>query len=342
MNFTELKSWDSSLEIVGPQTSDQEFTSITLFENATSGSLCFIKDKSFFKKWLLKKDELSHLSLGLIVDKVLFDSFDQDQKDDLKSGCSTLITSQNVPLSMCLLSKPFYDKLFIKDSDLVDGRQMGTAQIDPRADIAQDVFIGAGVIVGAGCVIHAGAKILSHVTIGQDVEIYPDVVIYPRCQIGDRVRLHSGVVIGADGFGYEFSQGAHHKIWHLGTVEIHDDVEIGAQSCVDRGTFSSTVIGAGSKIDNQVQIGHNCKIGKAVIICGQAGVSGSARIGDYTVIGGKAGVGPGVEIGDACQIAGTAMVTGHLANKSVVAGHPARPLKEWMKGIAYVRKESLK
>lgn len=342
MNFNELKSWDSSLNLENSQLPDQVFTSIALFENASQGSLCFIKDKAFYKRWSLKKEELKPLHIGLIIDQALYASLDEEQKNELKNSSGTIITSTQVPISMCLLSKPFYDRLFVDDHDLVDGRQMGTAQIDPRAQIAQNVFIGEGVVIGAGTVIHAGAKILSHVVIGQDSVIYPDVVIYPRCQIGNRVRLHSGTIIGADGFGYEFSAGVHHKIWHLGTVEIHDDVEIGAQSCVDRGTFSATVIGAGSKIDNQVQIGHNCKIGKAVILCGQVGISGSARVGDFTVVGGKAGVGPGVEIGMACQVAGTAMVTGNLADKSVVAGHPARPLKEWMKGVAYLRKESLK
>lgn len=342
MNFNDLLSWDSSLNLEKSQFPEQTFQMISLFENAGPGTLCFIKDKVFYKKWQEQSSCLQSFNLGLILDKNLYAQLPEEEKDVLTALSGTILTSSNVSISMCKISKPFHQKIFQSDLDLIDGRQMGTASIDPRADIAQNVFIAEGVSIGAGTVIHSGVTILSNVKIGEDVEIFPNTVVYQNCIIGNRVRLHSGVVIGADGFGYEFAEGVHHKIWHLGNVVIHDDVEIGALTTIDRGTFSSTSIGAGTKIDNQVQIGHNCRIGRGVIICGQSGLSGSAAVGDYTVIGGKAGVGPGVQIGMACQVAGSAMVTGNLSDKSVVAGHPARPLREWMKGVAYVRKESLK
>lgn len=342
MNFNDLLSWDSSLTLEKSQLPEQSFQKISLFENAESNNLCFIKDKAFYKKWQEQASTLKSLQLGLIVDKKLFTELPQEERESIYTLAGTILTSPHVPITMCKISKPFHQALFEKDLDLIDGRQMGSATIDPRADIAQNVFIAQGVSIGARSIIHAGVTILSNVQIGEDVEIFPNTVIYQNCIVGNRVRLHSGVVIGADGFGYEFADGAHHKIWHLGNVVLHDDVEIGSLTTIDRGTFSSTVIGAGTKIDNQVQIGHNCRVGRGVIICGQSGLSGSAVVGDFTVIGGKAGVGPGVQIGMACQVAGSAMVTGNLADKSVVAGHPARPLREWMKGVAYVRKESLK
>ena len=125
-------------------------------------------------------------------------------------------------------------------------------------------------------------------------------------------------------------------------MTIGHNVEIGANSCVDQGTFSPTTIGDGTKVDNHVQIAHNCKIGRGVIICGHVAFGGSAVIGDFTVLGGKAAVGNGVIVGKACQVAGNAMVNSDIEDSSVVAGHPARPLKEWLRGVAWLRQQSLK
>ena len=150
------------------------------------------------------------------------------------------------------------------------------------------------------------------------------------------------MVIGSDGFGYTFHQGQHKKIWHMGGVIIQDDVEIGSNSSVDMGTFSPTIIGAGTRIDNLVQVAHNCKIGKGCVLCGQSGVAGSAILEDFVVLGGRAAIGPDVHIGMGAQIAGGAKVTdGVWPAGSKLGGHPARDLREWMKGLAYVRKMSL-
>ena len=148
-------------------------------------------------------------------------------------------------------------------------------------------------------------------------------------------------MIGADGFGYNFSKGVHHKVWHVGSVVIGNDVEIGGGTCIDGGTFSPTYIGNGSKIDNQVQVGHNCKLGTGVVLCGQVGIGGSTTIGDYTVLGGAAMVANGMKIGKAVQIAGGSGVTGAIEDGAVVGGFPARDIKEWFKGVAYVRRQSL-
>jgi UDP-3-O-[3-hydroxymyristoyl] glucosamine N-acyltransferase len=221
---------------------------------------------------------------------------------------------------------------------------MGTTEIDPSARISQHVFIGEHVKIGANVDVLPGTVFSSFVSIGENTKIYPNVTIYPFTTIGKNCWFHSGVVIGSDGFGYTFHQGQHQKIWHMGGVIIHDDVEIGSNSSVDMGTFSPTVIGQGTRIDNLVQIAHNTKIGRGCVICGQAGIAGSAVLEDYVVLGGRAAVGPDSHIGMGTQIAGGAKVT-ESANwpaGSKLGGHPARDLREWMRGLAYLRKMSLR
>ncbi len=175
-------------------------------------------------------------------------------------------------------------------------------------------------------------------SIGEASIIFPSVTLYPQTKIGRHCRLHSGVVIGADGFGLELIDGVHEKIWHIGNVEIGDHVEIGANSCVDAATFSSTTIGDGTKIDNLVQVGHNAQIGKHVLLCGQSGVGGSGVAGDYATIGGQAGVGPHASIGTQAQLGGGGMVPLYVPDRASYAGHPARPYREWLKGKALLKR----
>jgi UDP-3-O-[3-hydroxymyristoyl] glucosamine N-acyltransferase len=344
MKLKDLMSWDSQLELVTKLKNDCEVTTLIPIDSTSlkAGGLGFIKDKKFLEKALELSENPSTSEVALVLTDELFEK-NKDQIQQLESRFMALLSSKNVALSIALLSKPFYEIQLQQTNDIVDARQMGSAQVSPMADIAQDVFLGKGVVVKAGAKIHSGARILSNCVIGEDCEIFPNVTLYPFCRLGKRVRLHSGCVLGADGFGHEFHEGVHLKVWHVGGVEIGDDVEIGAGSCVDRATMGVTRIGSGTKIDNHVQIGHNCQVGRGVIICGQSGLSGSVQVGDFTVLGGKAGVGPGVIIGKACQIAGSAMVAqGEWPDGSKLGGHPARPYKEWMKGLAYIRRQSLK
>lgn len=248
----------------------------------------------------------------------------------------------NVPLAMSFISKPFYDSVVEKDNDEVDGRQMGTCEIDPAAIIAQNVFIGAHVKIESNVKILPGTVVSSHCHIGKGSILYPNVTLLPRTSVGKNCRIHSGTVIGSDGFGYNFDKGVHHKLWHFGGVQIGDDVEIGSNVSVDQGTFGPTLIGAGSKIDNLVQVAHNVKLGTGVILCGQAGCAGSSTAGDYSVFGGGSRLGPDATVGRECQVGGMAGVISDVEDKSVVAGFPARPLKEWLKGIAHLRRLALK
>lgn len=298
----------------------------------------FIKNKNFMADFLQSEDALH---IGVIIEKKFFDLVSPDQLELIKQKAWWVATVVDVNLAMSFLSKPFYDEKIGNPNDMVDGRQMGTASIHPSVWIAQGAFLGENVTIAENAKIHSGVTLMSGVTIGEGTEIFPGTTVYRNVKIGNNVRIHANCVIGADGFGYNFSKGVHHKVWHMGSVIIEDDVEIGAATCIDSGTFSPTKIGRGSKIDNQVQIGHNCKLGTGVILCGQAGLGGSTTIGDYTVFGGDAKAANGLKIGKGVQIAGGAGVINNVEDGEVLGGFPARNIKEWMKGVAYIRKHSL-
>ncbi len=332
MNFNQLTNYDPTLQIITTQV-DADVVTICNLENLQEKALIFLGDAKFLKHFLTIKNPPK---LHIILHESL-----KEQAPVLREHYSLGLSSKP-SVCMSLLSKPFYQAKVQKLNSWHDARQSGEVQVDPSAYIAQGVFLGEGVKIGANVKIHAGCVIDGMCEIGEGSEIYPNVTIYPFVKIGKNVRIHSGTTIGADGFGYNFDKGVHHKVWHFGGVEIGDDVEIGANSCVDAGTFSSTKIGPGSKLDNHVQIGHNCRLGAGVVICGHVALGGSTSLGDFTVVGGKAGFGNGLTLGKGCQVAGGALVNCDWPDGSVVAGHPARPLKEWLKGVAWLRKESLK
>jgi len=215
-----------------------------------------------------------------------------------------------------------------------------TPSVHPSARIGQGAKLGKGVsldeyaVIGRGASVGDGAWIGAHAVIGDGVRIgaesriYPNVTVYSGTEIGERVRLHAGAVIGSDGFGYVFQNGAHAKIPHVGRCIIGDDVEIGANTTVDRGSIDDTVIGPGTKIDNLVQIGHNCRIGKLCLIMAQVGVAGSTRVEDGCVLAGQAGVGGHLTIGAGAKIAGQAGVFGDVPAGESWSGYPARPHRE--------------
>jgi UDP-3-O-[3-hydroxymyristoyl] glucosamine N-acyltransferase len=338
--FSNLKEFDSSIELFSSKDQDPDVLGLTNIEFPRDGHLIFIKDKKFLNKFLEAKDTWIDFKFGVLITKDLWDK--SGEETGLVDDVEFIATSKSIDLSISFLSKPFYDEKFSELNNMVDGRQMGTAEVHPTAHIAQTAFIGEGVIIGTNVKIHAGAVIMAKAEIGDNTVIYPNATIYEFVKLGKNCRIHSQATIGADGYGYNFDAGVHHKVWHMGSVIIGDDVEIGANSAVDQGTFSPTTIGSGTKIDNHVQIGHNCQIGVGVIMCGNSGVAGSSTVGDYCVFGGKAAFGNGLTLGKGSQLAGSAMVTSSWPEGSVLGGHPARPVKEWLKGVAFVRKESLK
>lgn len=223
--------------------------------------------------------------------------------------------------------------------------------LDPTSIIAPDARIGAGVYIGAhvtvgsgsaiedGCRIESGAKIGDGVSIGERSIIHPNVVIEDACSIGSNVVLHAGVVIGADGFGYVRSDGGEYrKFPQIGTVRIDDDVEIGANSCVDRGALGETRIGRGTKIDNLVQVAHNVSIGANCVIAAHTGISGSVVIEDDCVIGGQVGIADHVRIKKGAVIgARSAIFPGKIVGPGVWAGTPVQPLDEYKRQNARIK-----
>ena len=205
---------------------------------------------------------------------------------------------------------------------------------------SQKVCIGpcavveSGARLGAGTTVHSCAVVGRGAIVGDDCVIHSQVTIHPRCILGNRVVIHSSAVIGADGFGYELVQGRHVKIDQIGIVQIDDDVEIGACTTVDRARFGRTWIREGTKIDNLVQIGHNCVIGRHCIIVSQTGISGSTRLGDYVTIGGQVGVAGHLEIADQVMLMAKSGVTKSITQSGAYTGFPARPLIEGRKVLA--------
>jgi len=200
-----------------------------------------------------------------------------------------------------------------------------TATIDPTAHIGPLCVVETGARVGAGSVLQASIFVGQDAKIGEGCWVMPGVVIAATCSLGNRVRLQPGVIIGSDGFGYEFVQGRHEKIPQIGTVVIEDDVEIGANSTLDRARFSRTRVGEGTKIDNLVQVAHNVVIGKHCILCSQVGISGSTTLEDYVVLGGQAGVGGHITLGKGTKAGGQTGIAFTTEPGSYLNGTPAIP-----------------
>lgn len=215
--------------------------------------------------------------------------------------------------------------------------------IDPTAHIAPYVVIGAGSRVGPGAAVLAHAVVGRRCAVGEGAVLHPHAVLYDDTEVGPGCIIHSGAVLGADGFGYATYQGVHHKVPQVGRVVVEADVEIGANSTVDRATLGETVLGAGTKIDNLVQVGHNVRVGRHCILCGQAGIAGSTRLGDYVVLAGQAGVAGHIELGDRVQVAAKSAALTGVQPGTTVAGIPAVEMRKWRRQAVLVsRLEEMK
>lgn len=212
-----------------------------------------------------------------------------------------------------------------------------TARVHPSAQISSAASIGAGVTIGPGCKIHAGVTVGAGCQIGSDCVLYPNVTLYSYTQLGDRVTLHAGTVIGAHGFGYHNVNGRHVPTAQLGYVKIENDVEVGAAVTIDRGTYGATLIGEGTKIDNQVMIAHNCRIGRHNLLCSQVGIAGSCTTGDYVVMAGQVGLKDHVHLGDGVVVCAQSGVMEDLS-KGVYLGSPATTQREQLQIMAVQRR----
>ncbi len=250
-------------------------------------------------------------------------------------GWGTQLIVKDTRLALALLSQVFgLEPSFAKGIH-------PTAVIHETAQLAEDVQIAAHVVIAENALIGSGTQIGANcyfganVTVGKNCTVYPGVTVYPESRIADRVRLHAGVVIGSDGFGYARGPRGAVKIQHLGSVTIEDDVEVGANTCIDRGTLGETVIGARSKIDNLCQIGHNVQIGSDCLIAGTVAIAGSTSLGRGVILGGGAGVVDHVHIADGAQVGARSLVTKSIPAGESWNGYPAEPYKK------YVRKHYL-
>ncbi|MFO0917994.1 MAG: UDP-3-O-(3-hydroxymyristoyl)glucosamine N-acyltransferase [Planctomycetaceae bacterium] len=209
-----------------------------------------------------------------------------------------------------------------------------SAWISPSAKIGWDCSIGPGAyvgddtVIGSGCDLYPGAYVGPHCQIGADVTLYPQVVLYHDVRVGDRVIIHAGAVIGADGFGYKFEGGRFHKIPQLGWVEIEADAEIGACTTIDRGAIGPTIVGEGTKIDNLVMIAHNCELGQHNIFASQVGLAGSCTTGDYVRLGGQVGIKDHVRLNSGCSIGAKGGVHKDIPAGETWIGYPATPEHE--------------
>lgn len=292
--------------------------------------------------------------------------------DHARPGQLTLIGNQryadrwhDCPASAALimrgLERPSVDSkalIWIDNSDLAFSKALAlfapppvhaapgihpTAIIHETARLGKDVrvgphcMIGPHVTLGDGCTLHNRVTILDHTTLGNQCTLWSGVVIRDRCTLGDRCIIHPNAVVGADGFGYrpEMTPNGPRlvKTPQIGTVVIGHDVEIGAGSCIDRAKCNATVIGDGCKIDNLVQIGHNCRLGKMVVISGCTGVGGSTVIGDGTMIGGHAAIADHIVIGTGVRLGGGSQVASNVPDGVTYAGSPARPFREALREV---------
>ncbi len=296
-----------------------EINGVAGIADAKDGDITFFADK----KWL--KDLKDCMASAVIV------------KEEIKDIGKPQIIVKNPLYSFSKLLAIFYP-VSHPDKGLSE-----FAFISNKASLSQNVsiqpfaFISDGVKIGAGSIIYPNVFIGKNTKVGDNCLIYPNVVIQHGVTIGNRVIIYSGAVIGSDGFGYVQEGGIHHKIPQIGTVIIEDDVEIGANTTIDRATTGATIIGRGSKIDNLVQIGHNVRVGSNVILVSQTGIGGSSEVGDGVVLGGQVGVADHVIIEAGTMIAAKAGVMGKVT-RGIYSGAPALPHKDWWRAIAIFNK----
>lgn len=244
---------------------------------------------------------------------------------DRTSATKTLIRVKNARVAFAKVLPLFFSE------PVLEGRRHPTAIIPNSASVDESAYIGPHCVIGEHCRIGERVALLGgnhlgdNCVVGEDSKLFPNVVLYARSQIGKRVRLHAGCVIGSDGFGYVFDSGAHHKVLQVGHVIIGDDVELGANTTVDRGAIGATVIGKGTKVDNLVQIAHNVQVGEHCIVVSQAGIAGSTKLGSYVVLGGQVGLAGHLKIGNQVTIAAQSGVMHDVPDGEKWLGSPAQP-----------------
>jgi UDP-3-O-[3-hydroxymyristoyl] glucosamine N-acyltransferase len=250
------------------------------------------------------------------------------------SGTSTsntgkvLIRVKNTRVAFARALALFFPEPALSPGIHPSGQIDSSAKVDASAYIGPNCVIGERVRVEAGVVLHAGNVVADDCKLGAGTVLFPNVTLYPRTEVGQRVRIHAGTVIGSDGFGYVLDGGVQLKVPQVGHVIIGDDVEIGANTTIDRGALGPTVIGKGTKIDNLVQIGHNVQIGEYCIVISQVGVAGSCKLGNYVILAGQAGLAGHLTLGNKVTVGAQAGVMHNIPDGQMWLGSPAQPDKQ--------------
>lgn len=292
---------------------------ISSLESASEGEIAFVEDPKLMEAAAASKASC------LIV------------PEGARVNASCLIEAAHPKLAFALIAKLLHPPVRREPLVHPSANVAASASVDESAFIGARVEIGEGAEVGAGTQILAGAFVGDDVRIGRDCVLHPNVVLYDGVQLCDRVILHAGVVVGADGFGYVRSETGYHKFPQRGTVVIEDDVEIGANTCIDRGALGQTRVGRGTKIDNLVQVGHNVRIGERVVIASQTGISGSTVIEDDVVIGGQVGMGDHARVQSGAIVGSKAgILPGKIVRPGVWWGIPVQPLEDYKRLNAHM------
>ena len=287
-----------------------QITGFAQADNARPGDLTFAEKESYFTA-----AEASHASAILV-------------SEPFTSTKKVLIRVKNARVAVARLLPLFFPPdehaPGIHPRAVIDP----SAQIHPTAHVGANCIVQAGVKIGARSVLMGGNHLGKNAQLGEDVCLFPNVVIYSRTQIGNRVSIHAGSVIGSDGYGYVLDEGRHRKMLQVGNVVIHDDVEIGSNTSIDRAALGSTVIGQGTKIDNLVHIAHNVVMGRHCLIMGQVGFAGSTTLGDYCVVASQSGIAGHLKLGHQSMVGAKSGVMRDIPDKGTVLGYPAYPDKE--------------
>ncbi len=294
---------------------DFEISAINTLDAASSDEISFFDNPKYLER-------LPYTKAGAVFVKEAF-------VDRLLEGTVALVTDE--PYLKMAMASYYFQKPLIRDA--------GKAKVAESAQIAENVHIGNGAVIGENVVILSGAVIGEEVEIGDGTLIHPNVTLYNDVKIGKKCIIQAGAVIGSDGFGYAHTKlGEHVKIYHNGNVVIEDDVEIGANTTIDRAVFGTTLIKKGAKIDNLIQIGHNCKVGEYTILVSQVGLSGSTKLGRNVVMGGQSATSGHLEIADFVTIAARGGVTKSIKERDTYSGFPLLKHKDWLKLQAKIAK----
>ena len=306
----------------GDVTGDSSLTLNTFAaaDKAVAGDLTFAENKTFFER------AEQSAAAAIIVDK----PFTSEKKTLIRVADSRRAFAKVLPL--------FFPEPMPPAGIHPSATVAATAKIHPTARIGPHCIVSEGVTIGEHSCLHGNIYIDEGCQIGERSVIFHNVTLYPRTIVGDRVRIHAGTVVGSDGFGYVFDDGAHRKVPQIGNVTIHDDVEIGANVTIDRGALGPTVIGKGTKIDNLVQIAHNVVTGEHCLIVAQAGVAGSTKLGNFVTLAGQVGLAGHLRIGDNVTVAAQSGVMHDIGVREKWFGTPAQPDRQMKRQLLAAQK----